>query len=152
MADRRQRAEDDWTTEECRLDEDPTSPWSDPIVESAWSWQPPRFRPVPLTPAPITVHPNPRLVVEYFHQRDEFSDDALTPEIEQALVEQARRLGTTPESLALDAIRERLAATKRDAPVAPISQAEWEARLRGVGTDCGVSLSHEAVSREGLYE
>lgn len=40
---------------------------------------------VPLTPAPITVHPNPRLVVEYFHQRDVFSDDPFTDEIEPAI-------------------------------------------------------------------
>jgi len=30
----------------------------------------------------------------------------LTPEIEQALAEQARQQGTTPESLALDALRQ----------------------------------------------
>lgn len=31
----------------------------------------------------------------------------LTPEIEAALIEQARQLGTTPELLALDSLRER---------------------------------------------
>jgi hypothetical protein len=29
---------------------------------------------------------------------------------------------------------------------------EWERRLLGAATNCGVSLSHEAVSSEGLYE
>jgi hypothetical protein len=34
----------------------------------------------------------------------------LTPEIERALVEEARRLGTTPESLAIESLRERFVA------------------------------------------
>lgn len=29
---------------------------------------------------------------------------------------------------------------------------EWERRLRAIGTDCGVSLSDEALSREELYD
>ena len=29
---------------------------------------------------------------------------------------------------------------------------EWERRLLSIATDCGVSLSNEAVSSEGLYE
>ena len=40
---------------------------------------------VPLTPANITVHPSPRLFVRYFHQRDVFSDDPFTEEIEPAI-------------------------------------------------------------------
>ena len=40
---------------------------------------------VPLYSAPITVYPDPLLVVKYFHQRDVFSDDPFTPEIEPSL-------------------------------------------------------------------
>jgi hypothetical protein len=29
---------------------------------------------------------------------------------------------------------------------------EWLRRLRSAATDCGVSLSHEALSSEGLYD
>ncbi len=29
---------------------------------------------------------------------------------------------------------------------------EWERRLRAAASDCGVSLSDEAVSSEGIYE
>ena len=29
---------------------------------------------------------------------------------------------------------------------------EWERRLLGIGLNCGVSLSNEAVSSEGIYE
>ena len=37
------------------------------------------------TPAPVTVYPNARLVMKYFHQRDVFSDDPFTPEIEPSV-------------------------------------------------------------------
>ena len=37
---------------------------------------------VPLAPTSITVLPNPKLVVRYFHQRDVVSDDPFTPIIE----------------------------------------------------------------------
>ena len=40
---------------------------------------------VPFTPVPITVQPDPRLVVKYFHQRDVFSDDPFTPLIEPSV-------------------------------------------------------------------
>jgi subtilase family serine protease len=40
---------------------------------------------IPLAPAEITVQPNPKLVVKYFHQRDVFSDDPFTPEIEPSI-------------------------------------------------------------------
>ena len=36
---------------------------------------------IPLTAAPITVYPDPRLHVKYFHQRDVFSDDPFTRDI-----------------------------------------------------------------------
>lgn len=40
---------------------------------------------IPLNPAAITVLPEPTLTVRYFHQRDVFSDDPRTPEIEPAI-------------------------------------------------------------------
>ncbi len=39
---------------------------------------------VPIFPEVITVEPDPRLVVKYFWQRDVFSDDPFTPEVEPA--------------------------------------------------------------------
>ncbi len=76
---------------------------------------------------------------------------ALTPEIEKALLDQARRLGTTPEALALEALREKL--FDRGPQPEPVqARDDWEARLLRLGTPCGVSLSHAAVSSEGLYE
>ena len=72
----------------------------------------------------------------------------LGPELESALNHLAQRRGVAPEALALDALRERfLALAVRLQP-----QDEWEQRLLGAATDCGVALSNEAVSSEGLYE
>jgi hypothetical protein len=72
----------------------------------------------------------------------------LGPDLEAALNDQARREGVTPEVLALNALRERFLG-----PGQQIQQRdEWERRLRSAATDCGVSLSNEAVSSEGLYE
>ncbi len=39
---------------------------------------------IPLVPVSITVYPSPRFYVDYFLQRDVFSDDPFTPEIEPA--------------------------------------------------------------------
>jgi hypothetical protein len=72
----------------------------------------------------------------------------LEPELERALNEQAMRKGVTPEALALDALRERF--TTAPPPLAP--QDEWERRLLEAASDCGVSLPHEALSSDGLYD
>ena len=40
---------------------------------------------ITLNPAPITVLPQASLKVDYFHQRDVFSDDPFTPEIEPSI-------------------------------------------------------------------
>jgi hypothetical protein len=70
------------------------------------------------------------------------------PELESALNERARQEGVTPETLAVQALRERFLP-----PVAPVQpRDEWERRLLSAASDCGVSLSHAAVSSEGLYE
>ena len=75
----------------------------------------------------------------------------LTPEIERGLTQRARELGKAPEVLALEKLRSEFAATDgRKLPFEP--EDEWERRLLGIGKDCGVSLSNEAVSSEGLYE
>jgi len=70
------------------------------------------------------------------------------PDLEAALSDLARKQGVAAEVLALQALRERF--------LAPISGNQprdaWERRLRGAATDCGVSLSNEAVSSEGLYD
>lgn len=72
----------------------------------------------------------------------------LDSELEAALIESARRQGVAPEVMARDVLRARFLATTL--PVRP--QDEWERRLLGAATDCGVSLPHSALSSDGLYE
>ena len=76
----------------------------------------------------------------------------LTPDIEQAVTEQADRRGTTPESLVVEALREKFVPSGSALPGPPQSPDDWERMLLSVGTSCGVSLPHEAVSSEGLYD
>jgi uncharacterized protein YlxP (DUF503 family) len=72
----------------------------------------------------------------------------LGSDLESALNDLAQKQGVAPEVLALNALRERfLVPALRVQP-----QDEWERRLLGAATDCGVALSHDAVSSEGLYE
>ena len=72
----------------------------------------------------------------------------LGADLEKTLIEIARRQGVAPEELALKVLRDRfLGAASLDEP-----RDEWEARLRRIATDCGVSLSDSALSSEGLYE
>jgi hypothetical protein len=69
-------------------------------------------------------------------------------ELETALNETARNRGISPETLALNALRERfLTSTRASEP-----RDDWERRLREAATDCGISLPDFAVSSEGLYE
>jgi hypothetical protein len=71
----------------------------------------------------------------------------LNAELEAALTGQARQRGMAPEELALQALRDRFLPRPSVEP-----RDEWERRLFEAATDCGVSLSNEAVSSEGLYE
>ena len=71
----------------------------------------------------------------------------LTPELETALIYQARLRRVTPEALAQELLTKGLAA----APLLAEPRDEWERQLRAIAIDCGVSLSNEAVSSEGIY-
>lgn len=72
----------------------------------------------------------------------------LGPELEAALTEAARRQGLAPETIALNALRERFLGMA--ASLQP--RDEWERGLLAAARDCGVSLSNSALSSEGLYD
>jgi len=73
---------------------------------------------------------------------------SLGSDLESALNDAARQQGVAPEILALNALREQfLAPALRLQP-----RDEWERHLLGAASDCGIALSNEAVSSEGLYE
>jgi hypothetical protein len=70
----------------------------------------------------------------------------LAPDLAAALNNLARKQGVASEALAVNALRERfLDSSQRIQP-----RDEWERGLLAAATDCGVSLSNEAVSSEGL--
>lgn len=72
----------------------------------------------------------------------------MDPALETAILKLAHDRGVAPEVLVLDAVRDRFGV------VAPpeTGQDEWERLILNVGTDCGVSLTDQDVSSEGLYE
>lgn len=68
-------------------------------------------------------------------------------ELEAALATTASASGTTPEEVALAALRARFL------PKPPfVPRDDWERRLLAFGKDCGVSLPNEAFLREDWYE
>ena len=72
----------------------------------------------------------------------------LDAELEAALKIAAEKQGGTAETLAMNTLRQRyLSPTLLDEP-----RDEWERQLRLIATDCGVSLSDEALGREEMYE
>jgi hypothetical protein len=71
----------------------------------------------------------------------------LDPELEAALNEVARWQGVAPDVLALNVLRGRFLAAAALQP-----RDEWERGLLAAARDCGVSLSNEALSSEGLYD
>jgi hypothetical protein len=72
----------------------------------------------------------------------------LAPELETALNEVARRQGLTPETVAVNALRERFLGLA--ASLQP--RDEWERGLLEAARDCGVSLPDSALSSEALYD
>ena len=73
---------------------------------------------------------------------------ALDSDLEAALKMEASRRRIAPETLALEALRERF----KDALALLQPQDEWERRLHDIARDCGVSLPDSALSREELYD
>jgi hypothetical protein len=72
---------------------------------------------------------------------------SLTRDLESVLREQAQQQGISPEELALSVLQSRLLPRPLNEP-----RDDWERRLRSIARDCGVSLTDEAVSSEGIYE
>lgn len=70
----------------------------------------------------------------------------LDAELERMLGEVAGRNGIAPEVLATRLLRKQLFPTR------PEPRDEWERQLWSVAIDCGVSLSAEALTSDGIYE
>ena len=75
----------------------------------------------------------------------------LESDLEEVIRKHASERYTTPEAIVMDILREKLSILR--GPSLPRQPAEdWKMRLRRLPTHCGVSLSDEAVSSEGLYD
>ena len=70
---------------------------------------------------------------------------SLPVKLASALEAEATQRGVAPEVLAIEALSHRFSPD-----VEPID--EWERRLFGAAIDCGVSVPHDALSSDGLYE
>ena len=61
----------------------------------------------------------------------------LTPDIEQALADEARKLGTTPEQLAVDSLRERFVGREAPQPQRR-NRKRWQTFSEGTSAFCTV--------------
>ncbi|MFN8497412.1 MAG: CopG family transcriptional regulator [Anaerolineae bacterium] len=76
----------------------------------------------------------------------------LPPDIEEALAREAHEQGITPEALVVQMLRSHISQIAPSQSAAPKAEDDWEAMILAMGRDCGVSLSHDAVSSDGLYD
>jgi len=76
----------------------------------------------------------------------------LTSELEEVIRRRAAERRSTPETLVMDVLREKFAPASSGDLLPRQAADDWKARLRRLATHCGVSLSDEAVSSEGLYD
>jgi hypothetical protein len=70
----------------------------------------------------------------------------LGPDLETVLLDVASRQGISAEELAIKTLKDRFGRSR----IQP--RDDWERLVLETGSDCGVSLSNEAVSSEGLYD
>lgn len=79
----------------------------------------------------------------------------LPSDLESVIQLQAAELGITPQSFVERKLREVLTPMESEkAPGSPTIEPrdDWERRLRAIARDCGVALSNEELSSEGLYD
>ena len=72
----------------------------------------------------------------------------LDAELEATVNDLAQQQGKTPEQVVREVLRGQLI---KATPVL-VPQDEWERQLLSAASDCGVSLSNEALSRESIYD
>lgn len=76
----------------------------------------------------------------------------LSADLEAAVADEAQRLGTTPDRIVELALRERLRPqVVQPSPRAPNPDERLQ-RILAATKECGISLSNEALSSEGLYD
>jgi hypothetical protein len=76
----------------------------------------------------------------------------IAPELEEMIRRRADERQSTPEALVMDVLREKFARSSSGATPTQYLTEDWKARLQRLASHCGVSLSDEALSSEGLYD
>jgi hypothetical protein len=72
----------------------------------------------------------------------------LDAELEAAILEEANQRASTPENVAMTALRQRFLIH----PPMPVPRDDWERELLAIAVDCGVSLPDSALTREEMYD
>ncbi len=72
----------------------------------------------------------------------------IKPPLENQIKDEAARQGIPAELLAFNIMNERFSIV----PTNSSSHDDWLRLLRSATSDCGISLSDEAVSRENMYD
>jgi hypothetical protein len=73
-------------------------------------------------------------------------------DLEAAVNGEAKRLGIAPERFVEQALRDHLNFGGGRVSYMHEPRDDWEKQLRAIARPCGVSLSDEALSSEGLYD
>jgi len=81
----------------------------------------------------------------------------LPADLQSAITDEARRLSVSPAQLVEQTLRQHFAASacqELTAQQPPLLEPrdDWERRLRAIAIPCGISLSNEDLSSEGLYD
>ena len=76
----------------------------------------------------------------------------LTPDLERAITNEARRLGTTPEVLIEQTLRQRVGESGQSREPVVEGREQRLQRLLSVVRHHGVSHTNESLSSEGLYD
>jgi uncharacterized protein (UPF0210 family) len=76
----------------------------------------------------------------------------INPPLENRIKDEAARQGIPAETLAFNIMNERISIVPTNSTPASNSHDDWLKLLRSASSDCGTSLSAEAVSRENMYD
>ena len=76
----------------------------------------------------------------------------LSSELEQLIQKHAEERHTTPEAIVAEVLRERFSPPLYQRSLPLQARSDWNEMVDALAIHCGVSLSDEAVSSEGLYD
>lgn len=76
----------------------------------------------------------------------------IKPPLENRIKDEAARQGIPAETLAFNIMNERFSIVPTYSTQTSSSHDDWLRLLRSATSDCGTSLSDEAVSRENMYD